>query len=383
MSPEHIDADSVATKRARSYLRWYPLAWRERYGEEFVAHLESELTDRPDSLVRTLDIVAHGLLARMSLQRGLRTALHTAMAVVVVATAVVGVVVARRYWAPITITSGHDGGQSGVGLFSSPTQVDDVSFNFTTQARVAIRIASVTIVPLRGFAVPQIVGVDFAAQASELVNGRGWPIQLAKSANVLEGNVPLVPAIGTTVTLATTNALWLGLRAPSLRHAYAVEGLRVTYERHGRSHTMTINQSAAPDVICASSSHSAQIPNWCAQEIRAANTIAMFSKDSPTSATWPSVQGQMIAQLALNAVTSSGGRTPTLRDVRHWANRLFPVNGANAVREITGVVRAGMPEWRFVIRKGSSASTLVRCTSRGHVTSGGGVIGVTAARCPT
>ena len=382
VSSDHFDVLPATTKRALGYLRWYPSAWRERYGEEFVAHLEVELTERPVSIARTCDIVAHGIVARLSYQRGFRIALRTTTAVVFVVATVVGVVAATRYWAPVTFASGRSTGQSGVGLFARPSQVADVSFNFSTHSRVAIRITSVTVVPLRGFPVPQVVGVDFAAHASELINGRGWPIHLPKSLPAQEGNVPLIPAIGTTVTLAPSDALWLGLRAPSLGRAYAAEGLRVTYERRGLSHSMTLSQFTTPDVICSSSSGSVQMPQWCSQEVQAANTIATFLEGHRMPITWPAAEAQIVSQLALNNVGTTNPGVPGLRVVRHWAARLFPASSARAIQAVTGVIYAGVPEWRFVIRQSSGHSTVVRCVTRGRVTAGGGVIGVGAASCP-
>lgn len=383
VSPNHLDVGSATTKRAQGYLRWYPLAWRERYGEEFVAHLEVELAERPVSFARTSDIVAHGLLARLSFQRGVRIALRAATAVVLVTAAAVGAIALTHYWSPVIISSGNDGGVSGVGLFARPSQVNDVAINFSTRTRVAIRITSVTVIPLRGFLAPEVVGVEFAAHASELANDRGWPIRLPKGTTVqAQGNAPLVQAIGTTVTLARTNVLWLGLRAPLLHHAYGVEKVRVNYERRGVSHTMTIDQSTAPDVICASSSSSGQMPSWCSQEIQAASAIAMFSKDSTTSAKLPSEEAQLVAQLALSEVQAAGHGAPTLVDVRHWAAQFFPANGSDAIQSVTGVVNVGVPEWRFVIRKASSHSSVVLCTNRGLVDSGGGMIGVGVESCP-
>jgi hypothetical protein len=53
-------------RRAMRLLRWYPPAWRERYGEEFVDHLEQELADRPINLGRTINIAYKGFVARVS-----------------------------------------------------------------------------------------------------------------------------------------------------------------------------------------------------------------------------------------------------------------------------------------------------------------------------
>ena len=51
-------------RRARRLLRWYPAAWRERYGEEFADHLEQEFSDRPIDLSRGVNVAYKGLIAR-------------------------------------------------------------------------------------------------------------------------------------------------------------------------------------------------------------------------------------------------------------------------------------------------------------------------------
>jgi len=51
-------------RRAARLLRWYPPVWRERYGEEFVDHLEQEFTDRHVNLKRSVNVVYKGLVAR-------------------------------------------------------------------------------------------------------------------------------------------------------------------------------------------------------------------------------------------------------------------------------------------------------------------------------
>ena len=388
MSPEHVDVRSATSKRAKSYLRWYPSSWRERYGEEFIAHLEIELTERPVSFARTSDIVAHGILARLTFGHGVRIALRSATAVVLVIVATVGAIALSHYWAPVTISSGYDGGVSGVGEFATPSQVEDVSFNFSTRSHAAIRITSVKVIPVRGFLPPVVIGVAFAPHSSELLNARGWPIRLPKGTTVqAQGKAPTVQAFGTTVTLSRTNALWLGLRAPSLGHAYAVQKVRVRYELRGVSHTMTIDQSKAPDVICASWSSSDQIPFWCSQQIQAASTMAIFSTKTYTAKELPSDEAAMVAQFSLSEVQAAGHGTghgvPTLVDVRHWAAQFFPSNGADAIKSVTGVVNVAVPEWRFVIRKASSHSSVVLCTNRGLVDSGGGMMGVGVESCPS
>ena len=55
-----------AIRRAARLLRWYPRAWRTRYGEEFAELLVSDIEERPQAPGRTLDVVRGGLVARLS-----------------------------------------------------------------------------------------------------------------------------------------------------------------------------------------------------------------------------------------------------------------------------------------------------------------------------
>jgi hypothetical protein len=51
-------------RRATRLLRWYPIAWRERYGEEFADHLEQEFSDRHVDFKRSINVAYKGLVAR-------------------------------------------------------------------------------------------------------------------------------------------------------------------------------------------------------------------------------------------------------------------------------------------------------------------------------
>ena len=54
-----------AERRAARLLRWYPRAWRERYGAEFTELLISDVSERPRSRIRTLDVARGGIVARL------------------------------------------------------------------------------------------------------------------------------------------------------------------------------------------------------------------------------------------------------------------------------------------------------------------------------
>jgi hypothetical protein len=55
-----------AVRHAARLLRWYPAAWRARYGEEFTELLLAEFAERPRSWRRAADVARGGLLARLT-----------------------------------------------------------------------------------------------------------------------------------------------------------------------------------------------------------------------------------------------------------------------------------------------------------------------------
>ena len=59
-----MSSDLDDTRRAMRLLRWYPSAWRERYGEELADHLEQEFAERPSDLRRSVNVALKGLAAR-------------------------------------------------------------------------------------------------------------------------------------------------------------------------------------------------------------------------------------------------------------------------------------------------------------------------------
>jgi len=60
-----VSTTSNDTRRAERLLRWYPPAWRECYGEEFVDHLEQEFADRPIDFGRSVNVACKGLVTRV------------------------------------------------------------------------------------------------------------------------------------------------------------------------------------------------------------------------------------------------------------------------------------------------------------------------------
>jgi hypothetical protein len=61
-----MSSGEAAARRAGRLLRWYPKAWRSRYGEEFTELLISDIGERPRSRARTADVVRGGIAARLA-----------------------------------------------------------------------------------------------------------------------------------------------------------------------------------------------------------------------------------------------------------------------------------------------------------------------------
>ncbi len=59
-------AEPDAGTSAARLLRWYPAAWRDRYGDEFAELLIADIEERPRSTARTLDVARGGIVARLA-----------------------------------------------------------------------------------------------------------------------------------------------------------------------------------------------------------------------------------------------------------------------------------------------------------------------------
>ena len=65
-APGQAGKDDASARRAARMLRWYPAAWRARYGDEFTELLMAELAEQPRSWRRGADVARGGLVARLA-----------------------------------------------------------------------------------------------------------------------------------------------------------------------------------------------------------------------------------------------------------------------------------------------------------------------------
>jgi hypothetical protein len=355
---------SQITKRAQWYLRWFPRVWRERYGEEFTAHMESELLEHPSNPSRTLNVVLHGVLTRFSLQRAFRRAIEATLAAAITTTVVLAVVAAQHVAPALALTSGYGNALGGVGIPTTASQVTDLAFTFTSKTRSSIRITSITLKGLPGLATPLVVGVDLERHPSELANMGGWPIVPPKTSLVTAKE--LVPAIGRTVTLAHGNTFWVGLRTPHVGSAYVISGLIVTYEHLGSTHTFLLHDAGFPDELCVVAKGAKLDLQPCASQFALAAGESFYTNKvlSPSR----TVREALAVGAAASFFGEYNQRAATISDLRSWATRLFPVRAKHGVLSVS-VLNDRQHLWAFE-EKGTTKNASVRvCTTPGVYTS--------------
>jgi hypothetical protein len=180
--------------RAARLLRWYPKGWRDRYEEEFVELLISDMAERPRSLSRTLDVARGGTVARLAdaglcgfpvagTTEGTTTSVGAASLASLSVCLAVFVIVGAAMWSQLTV------GWQWSAPASSVTMAGMVAMSVAMMAFAALAllatapIAGVIVVRLacgvrgRAVLVPSVVFIGCVAAL--FVGGRhfgnGWP----------------------------------------------------------------------------------------------------------------------------------------------------------------------------------------------------------------
>lgn len=314
---------SMYRRQALSYLRWYPAKWRERYGEEFVAHLEDELEEQPVSYGRGLNIVLHGVTTRFRLDRGFRWTTSVALAVAMVAALVIGVLASEVNYAALPLSMHNEG---GAGMPTRPKTVNNFNFRFTNRSSVRIRLLHVSLIGYKDYPVPRLVRVDV-------------DVHHQKELGVdLPSTTPgLVPAIGRSVVLGNDDSIVASMVAPLKGHLYGVEGLTLQYVRKGVTHTVTTPLNKEPDLLCVEPRSSESLTStYCTRRFTTVYALWSFNHSKTPGQT----PAQSEALATVNAALSYVGgfadlRTAGVSDVREWTTRLFAHRGSWKITHVT------------------------------------------------
>jgi hypothetical protein len=328
---EATDVRSRHEKKVLGYLRWYPAAWRERYGEEFAAHLEAELDEEPFSMKRGLNIVLHGVATRLQLQRAVRW--FTGVGAVVVGVVAVLTLLAVQSVPPALALAPSN--VTGVGFMTSTTQLSAVIFNFRAPARQKIRIVSVKVIGVPGWTAPLVGAVDISNQSLDIVNPPGWPAVIPKAA--VTGTTPLRlrPAIGPLVVLNKSNALVVGFRTPLNKTAYAIGGISVTYLHNGHHYVASLNWNLNSVVMCTGPSSKVSFPNWCSADVSAVQLTEENMHPSMLNPSWsaPERTANAVYGAAAGLGLASHERM-TLHQMRYLANIMAPASLPAGIQKI-------------------------------------------------
>ena len=351
---------STEGQRAARYLRWYPRVWRERYGEEFVAHLEVELEERPVSLARSLNIALHGVTTRFKLQSKLRRISGAALAIAVVVVLVAGVLSWEngRGVVPLSLSTG-----SAVGVPVTPKSVTDFGFQFTDRTPKVVRVTKLSLIGFRGYDVPKIVSVRFDPKRQ----GKNFVLNPPRSTPGLR------MAIGKRLLLGDGDSLVVSLVAPTVGRLYAVDGLRLTYVRSGRTHVANLLLNRSPQLLCVEQHVAADTePPACNREFNAAWSLAQFYHPLTHGQTVPQREALLATEAAFNTIPGDVRRDPGVKSVREWASSLFAHRGRWHVIHVSarhsGVTVLDVKNvllFRFDVRNSTSGATSVVCVQNG------------------
>jgi hypothetical protein len=366
---------SELSRRASGYLRWYPSAWRARYGEEFVAHLEAELEERPLSVSRGLNIVLHGVTARFRLERGFRWFSSVAFAAVMVAALVVGVLASEVKYPTLPLTM-H--GAGGAGIPTRPTVVNDFNFRFTNHSNTRIRILRVTLIGYKDYPIPRIVRVE--------VDPHHQKYLLINPPLATPG---LVPAIGRTVILGNDDSIIVSVKASLKGRLYGVAGLTLQYVRNGSTLTKTMPQKGDPDLLCVEPRPSESLNSpYCTRSFTTVYSLWSFEHPGTPHQTTAQSEAWVTTSAALSYVASIEHRTSGLNDVREWATRLFAHRGPWLIAHITATKGKAILSdvdhellFHFALVNRRTSQRTVVCVQNGAYFSGGEVSSGIAA-CP-
>jgi hypothetical protein len=366
---------SKEMRRATRYLRWYPSTWRERYGEEFVAHLEAELEERPMSVSRSTDIALHGVTTRFKLQAGVRWMSGLALTVVVVAGLIAGLGSENRsVGVPLRLNT-----NGSIGVPVSPTTVTNINFQFTDRSTKLIRVTKVSLIAFRGYRIPRMVRVEFDPQRQ----GKSF---MLNPSGAISG---LVPAFGRRILLGNGDSILVSLKAPQDGRLYAVDGLRLTYVRKGATHVKTLSLKQSPQLLCVEP-HVSRVKDSpaCERDFMAAWALAQFY-DPLTPSQSPAQRESFLAtNAAFDYVTGLARRDPGLGEVREWATSLFAHRGSWRIVHVTAqrsdVTVLGDKDvllFHFLLRNRTTQATKAVCVVNGGFDSGGGEEGPVLSGC--
>jgi hypothetical protein len=248
------------SRRARWLMQWYPSIWRERYGEEFAAHMEQEYADKPRSFRRTLNVAVKGTRARMTSPVFQRTPFLT-FRVGLAATSVFALAFLWNvHYGNVSMDTSY---LVGIGNTSTPGKVSVFPVSLDSNTHDEVRLLSVKLIPLAGYSTPKLIGARLAKQRGYPASELSWPL---KTSSTTKLNAHLVDLYTPPSGFGTQYVVYgvVGARPHTL---YATEGVSITYAHNGTTHSADFYW-AATDCVVGKLSTAAS--SWCSSQSNAA-----------------------------------------------------------------------------------------------------------------
>jgi hypothetical protein len=245
--------EKVVSRRARRLMHWYPSRWRERYGEEFAAHMEQEYAEKPRSFRRTFNVAILGTRARFTSPVFQRTPFLT-FRIGLAATAVLALALLwNSHFGAVSLDTSY---VLGMGNASTPGKILVFPVSLGSNTHDEIRLLSVKLIPLPGYLTPKLIGARLVNQRGYPASELSWPL---KTSSTTKLNARLVDLYTPPSGFGTQYVVY-GVVGVQPHVLYATEGVSITYVHNGTTHSADFYWAATD---CVVSTLNAAARNWC------------------------------------------------------------------------------------------------------------------------
>jgi hypothetical protein len=248
------------SRRARRLMLWYPSRWRERYGEEFAAHMEQEYADKPRSFRRTFNVAVKGTRARFSSPLFQRTPFLTFRIGLAAASVFALAMLWNSHFGDVSMDTSY---LVGIGNTSAPGKVSVFPVSLGSNTHDEVRLLSVKLIPLPGYLTPKLISARLVKQRGYPVSELSWPL---KASSTTKLNARLVD-LYTPPSGSGTQYVVYGVVGTRPHTLYATEGVSITYAHNGTTHSAEFYWAATD---CVVSKRNSAASSWCSSQSNAA-----------------------------------------------------------------------------------------------------------------
>jgi hypothetical protein len=257
------------SRRTRRLMLWYPRRWRERYGEEYTAHMEQEFADKPHSFHRSLDVAINGTRTRLTSPFFQQTPFLTLRVGLAAASVITLALLWNSHFGVVSLDTSYE---VGTGSASTPGEVAVFPVSLGSNTHDEIRLLGVKLIPLPGYSTPKLVDARLSKSRGYPASELSWPLKASSTTELDAQPIDLyTPPSGFGTEYAVYGVV--GTRPHTL---YATEGVSITYTHNGTSHSANFYWATTD---CVVRELNAAATRWCDAQSHAA--FAALNADLP------------------------------------------------------------------------------------------------------